>query len=160
MHTKLQQAACTSYSNGLMPSTSSPWSQNANQKRLMTGVPEKIRRFHSYISGTQLSNLSSSSLAPSDLNVRQICSVCGLPDQANPTVLQFGPHQLRKMCASLYSRHGQSKHNQPRSCHGVYEWQLNCSQNQQSVLLHGQHNDLLNPPRSSHAGWSWASVHD
>ena len=61
----------------------------------------------------------------------KLCSVCGLPDQANPMVLQFEPHQLRKMGASQYLRHGQSKHNQPRSCHGVHEWQLHCSQNQQ-----------------------------
>ena len=52
-------------------------------------------------------------------------------------VLQFGPHQLRKMGSSPYLRHGQSKHNQPRSCHGVHEWQFHFSQNQQSVLLHG-----------------------
>ena len=53
MHTKLQQADCISYSNGLMPTTRSPWSQNAKQKGLMTGVHEKIRRFHSSISGTR-----------------------------------------------------------------------------------------------------------
>ena len=34
IHTKLQQIACTPYSNGLTPTTRSPWSQNAKQKRL------------------------------------------------------------------------------------------------------------------------------
>ena len=41
------------------------------------------------------------------------------------------------MGVSPYLRHGQSKHNQPRSCHGVHEWQLHFSQNKQSFLLHG-----------------------
>ena len=92
MLTKLQQAACTSYSKLRMPTTWSPWSQNAKQKRLMTGLPEKIRWFHSSIFGTQLSN--SNMLSSSSLSTRgKLCSVCGLPDQGNPMILQFGPHQ-------------------------------------------------------------------
>ena len=92
MLTKLQQAACTSYSKLRMPTTWSPWSQNAKQKCLMTGLPEKIGWFHSSISGTQLSN--SNMLSSSSLSTRgKLCSVCGLPDQGNPMILQFGPHQ-------------------------------------------------------------------
>ena len=57
MHTKSQQADCTSYSNDLMPTTRSPWSQNAEQKRLMTGVLEKnqeIPQFYFWHTALQL----------------------------------------------------------------------------------------------------------
>ena len=57
MQTKLQQADCTSYSNDLMPTTRSPWSQNAEQKRLMTGVLEKnqeIPQFYFWYTALQL----------------------------------------------------------------------------------------------------------
>ena len=83
MLTKLQQAACTSYSKLRMPTTWNPWSQNAKQKRLITGLPEKIRWLYSSISGAQLSN--SNMLSSSSLSTRgKLWSVCRLPDQGNP----------------------------------------------------------------------------
>ena len=118
-----------------MPTTRS---QNAKQKRLMTGVPEKnqeIPQFYFRHTALQLELLVFSlviSLREANFALYVDCLT-----KLTPWFFSLDLTSYAKMGASPYSRHGQSKHNQTRNCHGVHEWQLHCSQNQQSVVLHG-----------------------